>query len=171
MTLNHKITLLLLCNYNFTTVLNHSEHIWYAGYLICGLQRGCSLQVENHCCIACHANAMIQRCSSRKTKPLTRTQVISCLTSGLLLHLWMERTFLPPSRGWSQKPIALSILYLPLQAHPSSITMDPLGTFKFFLSFPIIIYWNFAGLVAFFLCSHPLVTYYFLRRSITIRLT
>lgn len=92
--------------------MNHSENIWYAGYLICDLQRWCRPQVENHCCIACHANTMM--CLSRRAEPLIKTPVISCLTSGLLLHLWMERAFHPLSRGWPQKPITLSILHLPL---------------------------------------------------------
>lgn len=47
---NHKIILLLLHNYKFVTVMNHSGNIQYAGYLICDPQRGLNLHVENHHC-------------------------------------------------------------------------------------------------------------------------
>lgn len=54
-TLNHKIILLLLQNYNIATIMNCDAHIWYTGYLICRPckrvvwlpLRGCNPQIEN----------------------------------------------------------------------------------------------------------------------------
>jgi hypothetical protein len=45
--LNHKITLLLLNNYNFASVTNHNINMWYVGYLVGDLQKGNDSQVEN----------------------------------------------------------------------------------------------------------------------------
>lgn len=45
---NHKIILLLIQNYNFSTIMNYNANIWNVGYLTYDPWRGHDPQVRNH---------------------------------------------------------------------------------------------------------------------------
>jgi hypothetical protein len=68
---NQKTILLLLHNCKFATVMNCNVNAWYAGYLICNPyervvhpQRGCDLQIDNHCAEVLHI-CMPNTCTHR----------------------------------------------------------------------------------------------------------
>jgi hypothetical protein len=92
-----KLFWLLLCNYNFATVMNCNISTWYAEYPLCNSQRSRDPQVENPCC--------------RDSLTISKQLILPPFL--FLNNNWIQSSFCPGTKAWQfVKSLVNNVRYL-----------------------------------------------------------
>lgn len=132
-----KLFLLLLCNYNFVTIMNHNVSIWYTGYLICS---PCERVIQSPGPIGWEClNYRNMRVSS------TTTYTFSCLCVPFFLTNYASiKTRLCHINGFSHFQKAFPHYFKEWSNTISCIRNILVLTFKLLSNQPLSLFWSFS---------------------------